>query len=230
MINISTYTANLAILFTTSQSNSGVKALEDLFKQDEIEYGVLGKGQTYSFFKNSNIGLYKHMFNFMKMRNRFAALTSKGIARKQKGSYAYLSEDLMVYYEHQRKPCNTDIIRNLLETKSYGIVLQKQPEWTNPMSVVILHLREQVLIEQLRAKWWDEASECAFYGENHDQPISLNISSLAGIYNITSIGIVISITLLIIEIRCQKLLVGGGCFQQEQNFNNPRNINHEMRL
>ena len=29
------------------------------------------------------------------------------------------------------------------------------------MSVVLLHSREQGFIEQLRAKWWDEASECA---------------------------------------------------------------------
>ena len=98
------------------------------------------------------------------------------------------------------------------------------------MHVVLVHSREQSFIEQLREKWWDEASECAIDGENHDKPISLNISSLAGIYIITSIGIVSSIILLTIEIRYQKLLVGGGCFQQEQNFNNPKNINHDMRF
>ena len=230
LIIISTYTANLAALFTTSQSNSGEKSLEGLAKQDEIEYGILGKGQIYSFFKNSNIGLYKHMFNFMKMRNTFASSTSAGIARVRKGSYAYLSENPIVYYKHKKKTCNTDVIRNLLETKSYGIVLQKQSEWTNPMSVVLLHSREQSFIEQLREKWWDEASECAIDGENHGKPISLNISSLAGIYIIASIGIMISIIFLTIEIRYQKLLGGSRRFQQEQNFNNPRNINHEMRF
>ena len=230
LIIISTYTANLAALFTTSQPNTGVKSLEDLVKLDEIEYGILEKGQTYNFFKNSNIGLYKHMFNFMKMRNAFATSTSEGIARVRKGGYAYLSEDPIVFYKHQRKPCNTDVIKNLLEAKSYGIVLQKQSEWTNPMSVVILRLREQGFIEQLRAKWWDEASECGIDGENNGQPISLKISSLAGLYIIMSIGIVLSIIFLIIEIRYQKLLVGGRCFQQEQNFNNTRNINHEMRF
>ena len=44
LIILSTYAANLAALFTTSQPTSGVKSLEDLFKQDEIEYGILGKG------------------------------------------------------------------------------------------------------------------------------------------------------------------------------------------
>ena len=98
------------------------------------------------------------------------------------------------------------------------------------MSVVLLHSREQSFIEQLREKWWDEASECAIDGENHGKPISLNISSLAGIYIIASIGIMISIIFLTIEIRYQKLLGGSRRFQQEQNFNNPRNINHEMRF
>ena len=79
LIILSTYAANLAALFTTSQPTSGVKSLEDLFKQDEIEYGILGKVKvkTYSFFKNSNIGLYKHRFNFMKMKNTFALSTSR---------------------------------------------------------------------------------------------------------------------------------------------------------
>ena len=44
LIILSTYAANLAALFTTSQPTSGVKSLEDLFKQDEIEYSILGKG------------------------------------------------------------------------------------------------------------------------------------------------------------------------------------------
>ena len=72
--------------------------------------------------------------------------------------------------------------------------------------------------------------QSVLFEENHDQQISLNISSLAGIYIITSIGIVSSIILLTIEMRYQKLLIGGGCFQQEQNFNNPKNINHDMRF
>ena len=76
LIIISTYTANLAALFTTIQSNSSVKSLEDLVKQNEIEYGIIGKGQTYNFFKNSNIKLYKHLFNFMEMRNTFASSAS----------------------------------------------------------------------------------------------------------------------------------------------------------
>ena len=130
------------VFFQASQADTGIKSLEDLAKQDKIEYGIRDSGQTYSLFEKGTTMLHKHMFAFMKSRETFAPTTAGAVDRVREGGYAFLSEDPILYYMHQRRPCNTVVVRNLLEAKSYGLVLQSQSEWTNFISVVILNVSE----------------------------------------------------------------------------------------
>ena len=126
-------------LSTTEKSmETSIKSLEDLAKQDSIVYGVLDGGQTQSFFKNSKLPLYRKMYGQMQTRNSFSTSTAEAITKVRHGGYAYLTEHPMLSYYNQQKPCNTVLLKNLLEAKSYGLGLRIDSEWTNPLSVHIL--------------------------------------------------------------------------------------------
>ena len=71
-----------------------------------------------------------------------------------------------------------------------------------------LQLRERYFIEKTRRKWWDERSQCpkpsqSKTGKTH----SLGLNNMAGVFIVLLGGVIISSILLVIEIRCKKLVV-----------------------
>ncbi|XP_020632392.1 glutamate receptor 2-like isoform X2 [Orbicella faveolata] len=178
LILISTYTANLAAYFTAKNTKSSINSLEDLAKQKEIKYGVLNGGSLYTFFSQSQVGTYQTMFHTMSTGNTFVNSTKEGVEKVRQGGFAYLTDGPYLDYYNSRNPCNTMMLENLLEAKSYGIALQRNSELTNQFSVAILKLREEGVVEKLREKWWDHRSECpdpkaksmGSVGEQMDKP------------------------------------------------------------
>ena len=136
--------SSLVFTFAEKSMETSIKSLEDLAKQDDIAYGVLDGGQTQSFFKNSKIPLYRKMFGQMQTKQSFATSTSSAIKDVRRGGYAYLTEHPILSYHNQQNPCDTVLLRNLLEAKSYGLGLRIDSEWTNPLSVQILMARIRV--------------------------------------------------------------------------------------
>lgn len=71
-----------------------------------------------------------------------------------------------------------------------------------------LQLRERYFIERTRRKWWDERSQCpkpsqSKTGKTH----SLDVNNMAGVFLVLLGGVIISLILLVIEIRCKRLVV-----------------------
>ena len=78
------------------------------------------------------------MFHAMKTGNTFVNSTKEGVEKVRQGGFAYLTDAPYLDYYNSRNPCNTMMLENLLEAKSYGIALQRNSELTNPISVEIL--------------------------------------------------------------------------------------------
>lgn len=78
------------------------------------------------------------MFHTMKTGNTFVNSTKEGVEKVRQGGFAYLTDGPYLDYYNSRNPCNTMMLENLLEAKSYGIALQRNSELTNPISVAIL--------------------------------------------------------------------------------------------
>jgi len=71
-----------------------------------------------------------------------------------------------------------------------------------------LQLRERYFIERTRLKWWDERSQCPNPSQSKTgKTRSLDINNMAGVFIVLLGGVIISLILLIIEIRCKKLVV-----------------------
>ena len=74
----------------------------------------------------------------MKEGKTFVNSTKNGVARVRKGRFAYLTDEPYLDYYHKKEPCDTMMLKNLLEAKSYGIGLQIHSDLTNLFSVQIL--------------------------------------------------------------------------------------------
>lgn len=127
LIMISSYTANLAAFLTVEKVVYPIENAEGLAQQNKIEYGCLRSGSTKAFFSESNIPVYKRMWQFMQSQPRvFTASNREGIARvkKSNGNYAYLMESASIEYTIERD-CNLTQIGSLLDNKGYGIATRK---------------------------------------------------------------------------------------------------------
>ena len=101
---------------------------------------MLNGGSLYTFFSQSEVEIYEKMFNRMKSEATFVNSTKEGVQKVREGGFAYLTDGPYLDYYNSREPCNTMMLENLLEAKSYGIALQRNSELTNQFSVAILQV------------------------------------------------------------------------------------------
>ncbi|XP_029201413.2 glutamate receptor 2-like isoform X1 [Acropora millepora] len=207
LILISTYTANLAAFFTIKRTADTINSLEALANQNDIKYGVMKGGSVMKFFETSDDSLYRKMFSHMREYKTFVEGTKAGVDKARTEKYAYITEYPYLEYYNQQKPCNTKLLKNLIQTKSYGIGLQRNSPFTNRITVAILKLREKNFIEKTRRSWWDDRSQCPKPSQSKTgNTQSLDVNNLAGVFIILLGGVIVSVVLLIIERRCKKLV------------------------
>ncbi|XP_027060273.1 glutamate receptor ionotropic, kainate 2-like [Pocillopora damicornis] len=215
LIMITTYTANLAAFFTIKREVQTINSLKELESQNQTTYGVLRTGSVQKFFQNSENPIHMRMFSFMRSQQTFVNSTANGVKKAREENYAYITEYPYLAYYNQQKPCNTRLLDNLLQAKGYGIGLQQNSPHTNKISVEILELRENGFIEKTRRKWWDERSQCPKPSKSKTGKIhSLDVDNMAGVFLILLSGVILSIFILLIEIRYKKL---AACSTSGQN-------------
>lgn len=98
---------------------------------------------------NSQVETYQKMYRTMYRENTFVNSTKEGVARVRQGGFAYLTDEPYLDYYNQKSPCNTMMVKNLLEAKSYGIGLQRRSDLTNPFSVAILKVKVNYVARKL---------------------------------------------------------------------------------
>nr|CAG4645346.1 EOG090X00ST [Lynceus sp. MCZ IZ 141354] len=159
LIMISTYTANLAAFLTVERMESPIESVDDLAKQTKIKYGIVGTGTTFSFFRDTQLPVYKRMWNFMESAKPtvFMKSNGEGVERVQKanGQYAFLMESASLEYFTERK-CDITQIGGQLDSKGYGIALQQNSPYRNALTQAVLKLQETNRLLILKNKWWKE--------------------------------------------------------------------------
>ncbi|KAI8508399.1 Glutamate receptor 2, partial [Branchiostoma belcheri] len=164
LIIISSYTANLAAFLTVERMVTPIESADDLAKQTEIRYGTVKAGSTEAFFKSSTIPVYQKMWNFMSKAEPSPLMDSntKGIThvRESKGKYAFLLESAMNDYIAQRKPCDTIKAGSNLDSKGYGIGMPKESPYRHKITLAVLKLREDGVLQNLENTWWYDKGQC----------------------------------------------------------------------
>ena len=87
-----------------------INSADDLSRQTVIEYGTLHGSASMEFFKNSQIDVYRKIWEFMTSRPYVivnSTLEGVEFVRESEGRYAFLLEGALSDYHNTRYPCDT---------------------------------------------------------------------------------------------------------------------------
>ncbi|XP_072040420.1 glutamate receptor 1-like [Amphiura filiformis] len=197
LIIVSSYTANLAAFLVNARMDSPIGSAEDLVERTDLTYGVRKGGSTMTFFSASTLPVYRKMFQFMENRDPspYANTTREGIQRVRKsgGKYLFLLESVMNDYENTQQPCDTARVGENLESHGYGLGVNKHlTELREKLTLAILKLNEDAVLDKLRDRWWDKRSQCPVVTEKKEAH-QLTMSSVAGIFYILLGGLSLAV-------------------------------------
>ncbi|KAK7098048.1 hypothetical protein V1264_004938 [Littorina saxatilis] len=206
LIIISSYTANLAAFLTMKRMVKPIESVDDLVNHPTIKYGVPRSGTTFQFFKNSDVPVYRQMYEYMSRNPEvLTATTDEGIekVRKSKGKYAFLTDNSAIEYANNREPCDTTIVGPALNNKGFGIATPRGSDIRDQITLAVLRLKEGGTLHTLRQRWWVEKGQCGGdSGGGSKGKTPLTLSNVAGIFYILISGLVFAIILGVFEFRC----------------------------
>uniref|UniRef100_A0AAN0LHA1 Glutamate receptor 1 n=1 Tax=Polyphagotarsonemus latus TaxID=1204166 RepID=A0AAN0LHA1_9ACAR len=210
LIIISSYTANLAAFLTVERMVTPINSADDLAKQTEVEYGVLKDSSTQEFFRNSQVQVFRRMWEFMSARPHvFVDTYTEGIARvrESKGKYAFLMESTQNDYINTRLPCDTMKVDRNLDAKGFGIATPLYSSLHVKLNLGVLLLTEKGDLTRLENKWWfDQCKSNSDTNDFTEIQTSLTLDNVEGCFYILLAGLVCSFLVAIIDlfIRCFK--------------------------
>ncbi|KAH7645973.1 glutamate receptor 1-like protein 1 [Dermatophagoides farinae] len=202
LILLSTYTANLAAFLTVERMVTPINSADDLVKQTEIEYGVLGDSSSMEFFRRSKIAVHQRMWEFMKSRPHvFVDSYEDGIrrVRESKGKYAFLIESTKNDYVNERKPCDTMKVGRNFDAKGYGVATPRGSILREKLNLAILYLIENGDLTRLENRWWFDRSECKSKEQKDTNQYTLTLNSVAGCFYILISGLLLAMIVALCE-------------------------------
>ncbi|XP_064637825.1 glutamate receptor ionotropic, kainate 2-like isoform X1 [Lineus longissimus] len=201
LILISSYTANLAAFLTVSKINSPIKGVTDLVGQTKVNYGTVTNSQVMMFFKNSKIETFEKMWAVMGlMKENMVESSEEGIARvvNSTADYAFLWDSPVVKFQTTLK-CDLMEVGHPFDSKGYGIGVPPGAPYRDHLTMAILKLNEEGVLQSLEDKWWrdskcpDDSSSTA---SDHKE---LTLEMVAGVFFLLVAGVVVSVIVCFIE-------------------------------
>jgi len=142
----------------SSRQSRRIYTVEDFLDHKDIKLGVYGFGSSKKFFENSDIYTYQRIYEYMESDPTvYTNSNREGIERvkDEAGAYAYFIESSSAEYITNRV-CDLRIVGGNLDSRSYGIVLQKGSPYRKDLNVALLTLMEEGTLSKLKFKWWEQ--------------------------------------------------------------------------
>ncbi|XP_014272498.1 glutamate receptor ionotropic, kainate 2 isoform X2 [Halyomorpha halys] len=202
LIMISSYTANLAAFLTMDRMEATIENVEDLANQNKIKYGLLKKGSSANFFKNSNVSLYQKIWSQMESAHPsvFTSDNDEGVERVLRGNraYAFFMESTTIEYQKE-KHCSLMQVGGLLDSKGYGIAMPFNSPYRIAISGSVLKMQESGKLQQLKDKWWkNQKDKCPEEDKSKDSS-ELSIAHVGGVFLVLLVGCVVAFFMSILE-------------------------------
>ncbi|KAL1451885.1 hypothetical protein WDU94_006220 [Cyamophila willieti] len=200
LIMVSSYTANLAAFLTLTVPDAPFSTVEGLEAQTAIRYGAKAEGSTQNFFQYSTNNVYQRMWNYMKTNYKDVMSDSNenGVTRvNNNDNYAFLMESTSIQYEMARN-CDLYQVGDLLDSKGYGIAMQKNKWFRNKLNYYVLTLQETGKLDAMKNKWWNEkgVGSC---GEDKADTGRLPLANVGGVFVVLVSGIIFAIFIAFAE-------------------------------
>jgi len=175
-----------------------INSADDLSRQTVIEYGTLYGGSTMEFFKNSQIDVYRKIWEFMTSRPYVMVnSTQEGVefVRESEGRYAFLLEGALNDFHNSRYPCDTIRVGKPLDYKGYGIATSKNSGLHASVNQALLNLINMRVPESLQKKWW--VSQCPERSNNSAGVLTL--ANVVGVFFFLAGFLVLAMFIALLE-------------------------------
>merc|ERR1712227_856609 len=136
--------------------------VEDLVNQTSIKFGCVRGGATERFLKTSNNPVYRKLWETMIEMNEMTNSNQEGIEKvlENPGTYAYLLEAQSAQHA-MNKFCGLKTVGPRLNTRHYGLAVQRDSGLRKTLNVALLELMEDGVIDELEKKWFGQKNlEC----------------------------------------------------------------------
>lgn len=196
----STYTANLAAFLTIKRSSSPIQSVEDLAGQTSVSYGTVASSQAQTFFETSSIPSFVTMWRYMKKHNTLFKTSQAGLNKVKQGNFAFIWDSVVLEHATHSLDCGTfKTIGSLFGKIGYGIGLPKDSPYNKQLSQAILELLHEGYMDRLERKWFESPRVCEEQHFSLDSVTQLGLADMGGVFIIVSVGVGISLIVLVIE-------------------------------
>ena len=126
------------ISFTAAKPETMITSLEDTINDGKYIYGTLRDGRTRKLLETSQQPLHRKMYKHMVSMGTLVVSLENALERVKEEDYAFIGDQPLLEYVNAKQPCDTKIVKHVLDMGSYAFGLQLNSEWTNHFSVHLL--------------------------------------------------------------------------------------------
>ena len=124
--------------FTAAKPESTVNSLEDVVNDGSILYSTLEGGAVAKLLEKSNNPFYRKMYKKIADSGGFQSSIETAVKSVRDVDLAFIGDQPILEYINSKQPCDTMILKHVLQMQGYAFGLQLRSEWTNLLSVHIL--------------------------------------------------------------------------------------------
>merc|ERR1719192_1682791 len=205
MIIVASYTANLAAFLVLDKPQTSLSGINDPRLRNPVE------NFTYATVKGSAVDMYFR--RQVELSNMYRTMEGTHYKNPELAIEAVLNGSLKAFiWDSSRlefeaaRDCDLITAGELFGRSGYGVGLQKGSPWADKVTLAILDYHESGLMEDLDNKWILNASSSSQDCREKDgnNPVTLGLENMRGVFILVGAGIVGGIGLIIVEIIYHK--------------------------
>ncbi|XP_050501476.1 glutamate receptor ionotropic, kainate 1-like isoform X3 [Diabrotica virgifera virgifera] len=212
LIMNASYTANLAAFLATQNPIKLFTDLDSLYHNKHgIKYGAKLGGATIRYFANAeNESLLWKVGQYLGDHPELLPTENDdGVLRAEQELYAFFMESASIEYATQRH-CTLQKYGDNLDSKGYGIAMRKGSLYRKRLTLALLKLQQNHILDDLKKKWWeDRRGGGACQGDTEpDAAEPMKMVNVEGCFYCTIYGTLIAVILVLIEHLLHIIRVG----------------------
>ena len=149
LILITSYTANLTAFLTVKKITPPVSSVADLADQKKIKFGTVRDSGVLQFFNRSKLDHYRKMFEVMELTSNYVDNSSHGFDKVLNDNFALLWDNTVNRYKTIHD-CRFYQIGPPIDIKGFGIGVPQGALYRENLSMVILKLKEEGMLDEMK--------------------------------------------------------------------------------
>jgi hypothetical protein len=131
------------------------------------------------------------------VKNNFNIGINKVLTASNEHPFAFICEYPIALYETNQN-CDLEIVGNQFSARPYALGLRKNNPLKQNISDMILQYQRELILDNLKSKWWGTNSKCKTQSASNNSVITLKATG--GLFIVMCVAIIFSILVLFLEL------------------------------